>query len=312
MLKGVIPMLPTPFDGNKNVIFDDISSLIENQIQMGVHGISILGLGGESAFLSYEERIAITEYTVNEVAGRLPIIVGVGAETTEDTCNLAIHASLQGISAIMLAPRPIKTQTKADLVDYFTRVSKAAEGINIMLQDAPEYLGIDLNNELMKHLTDEIKNISYIKSEKPPVSNTIFNLKQTFSKEDIGIFGGQAAVGFFELLESGGTGTIPGCEATSVLVKIWDEYVVNKNKKKAMEIFHKVLPFFVFEMQSLEMFIKCTKTILHQKGIISSNETRFEIELSPVAQSILERHFVQLMEVEHQLKGAKNVNKETN
>ena len=307
MLKGVIPMLPTPFDENKNIIFDDISSLIENQIQMGAHGISILGLGGESGLLTYEERIEVTEHTVNKVAGRIPLIAGVGADTTEDTCNLSSHAASQGISAIMLAPRPIKTQTKADLIDYFTRVSKAAEGIDVMLQDAPEYLGIDLNNELMKQLTNEIKNISYIKSEKPPVSNTIFNLKQTFSNVDIGIFGGQAAVGFFELLESGGTGTIPGCEATSILVAIWDEYEVNKDKEKAMEIFHKVLPFFVFEMQSLEMFIKCTKTVLFKKGLISSNETRFDLELSPVAKSILERHFVQLMEVEQQFKGANNV-----
>ena len=307
MLKGVIPMLPTPFDVNKDIIFDDISSLIENQIEMGAHGISILGLGGESGLLTYDERIAVTEYTIKEVAGRLPIIVGVGAATTEDTCNLANHAASKGISAIMLAPRPIKTQTKSDLIAYFTKVSKAAESIDVMLQDAPEYLGIDLNNELMKHLTDEIKNITYIKSEKPPVSNTIFNLKQTFSKGNIGIFGGQAAVGFFELLESGGTGTIPGCEATSILVKIWDEYEVNKDKKKAMEIFHKVLPFFIFEIQSLEMFIKCTKTVLLQKGIISSNETRFEIELSPVAKSILERHFIQLMEVEEKLKGDQNV-----
>lgn len=249
MLKGVIPMLPTPFDENKNIIFDDISSLIENQIEMGAHGISILGLGGESSLLSYEERIAVAEYTVKEVGGRLPIIAGVGASTTEDTCNLAKHAASNGISAIMLAPRPIKTQTKAELVDYFTRVSKEAENIDIMLQDAPEYLGIDINNELMKYLTNEIKNITYIKSEKPPVSNTIFNLKQTFSKEDIGIFGGQAAVGFFELLESGGTGTIPGCEATSILVRIWDEYHLNKNKKRLWKSFIKSFLF---------LFLKCS------------------------------------------------------
>jgi len=308
MLKGVIPMLPTPFDENKNIIFDDISSLIENQIEMGAHGISILGLGGESSLLTYDERITVTEYTVKEVGGRLPIIAGVGALTTEDTCNLAKHAASNGISAIMLAPRPIKTQSKAELVDYFTRVSKEAENIDIMLQDAPEYLGIDLNNELMKHLTDEIKNISYIKSEKPPVSNTIFNLKQTFSKEDIGIFGGQAAVGFLELLESGGTGTIPGCEATSILVRIWDEYHLNVNKKKAMEIFYKVLPFFVFEMQSLEMFIKCTKTVLFQKGLITSNNTRFDLELSPVAHSILDRNIKQLISMEKEIKGDINVN----
>jgi len=85
MLKGVIPMLPTPFDGYKNIIFDDISSLIENQIEVGAHGISILGLGAESGLLTYDERIAVTEYTIKEVAGRLPIIAGVGAATTEHT-----------------------------------------------------------------------------------------------------------------------------------------------------------------------------------------------------------------------------------
>ena len=115
MLKGVIPMLPTPFDVNKDLIFGDLSSLIENQIEMGAHGISILGLGGESGLLTYNERTAITEYTIKEVAGRLPIIVGVGAETTEDSCNLANHAASNGVTAIMLAPRPIKTQTQDDL-----------------------------------------------------------------------------------------------------------------------------------------------------------------------------------------------------
>ena len=74
-----------------------------------------------------------------------------------------------------------------------------------------------------------------------------------------------------------------------------------KTKKKAMEIFHKVLPFFIFEMQSLEMFIKCTKSVLHRKGIMSSNETRFEINLSPVALSILDRHYIKLIEVEQSL-----------
>jgi len=308
MIKGVIPMLPTPFSADKSIVWNDLTKLIENQITMGAHGISALGLGGESSFLSYEERTSIAEHTIKIVRGRLPVIIGVSAASTEDTCNLANHAANNGASTIMLAPRPIKTQTQEDLVDYFTEVSKASNGVDIMLQDAPEYLGIDLNNELMKRLTNEIENIVYIKSEKPPVSNTIFSLKQSFSRGNIGIFGGQAAVGFFELLESGGTGTIPGCEATSILVKIWDEYVINKNKEKAMKIFNKVLPFFVFEMQSLEMFIKCTKTVLCQKRLISSNETRFDLELSPVAQSILERHFIDLIKMEEKLKEDKNVN----
>mgnify|MGYP000276401322 CR=1 FL=1 len=178
MLKGVIPMLPTPFDVNKDIIFGDLSSLIENQIEMGAHGISILGLGGESGLLTYNERTAVTEYTIKEVAGRLPIIVGVSAETTEDSCNLANHAASNGVTAIMLAPRPIKTQTQDDLFEYFTKVSKAASGIEVMLQDAPEYLGIDLNNELIKRLSDEIKNIA--KSFK----NKSFNIRDLKKMDD--------------------------------------------------------------------------------------------------------------------------------
>ena len=303
MLKGVFPMLPTPFDGNKDIIFDDISSLIENQIQMGAHGISILGLGGESGLLTYDERIAVTEFTIKKAAGRLPIISGVGAATTEDTCNLASHAASKGISAIMLAPRPIKDQTQEDLQIYFTEVSNAASGVDVMIQDAPEYLGVDLNTDFLGMLSDQIDNIAYIKSERPPVSNTIYSLKQIFDKRGIGIFGGQAAVGFFELLESGGAGTIPGCEATLILVRIWEEYMLKNDKNKAMEIFHKVLPFFVFEMQSLDMFIKCTKNILVQKNLITSDITRNDFKLSPTAQMILNRHISQLLETEKTYKG---------
>lgn len=302
MLKGVIPMLPTPFNSDKDIVWEDLTKLIENQISMGAHGISALGLGGEASFLTNDERRVVTEYIIKEVAGRLPVIVGVGAATTEDSCNLADHAASNGVTAIMLAPRPIRTQTQDDLFEYFTEVSKAASGIEVMLQDAPEYLGIDLNTELIKRLSDEIKNIAYIKSEKTPVSNTIYDLKQIFSQHNIGLFGGQAAVGFFELLESGGTGTIPGCEATSILVRIWDEYVIKKDNNKAMEIFEKVLPFFVFEMQSLEMFIKCTKTVLFRKGLLSSNETRNDFKLSPIAQSILDRHILRITEIEKHLK----------
>ena len=295
-------MLPTPFNSDKDIVWEDLTKLIENQISMGAHGISALGLGGEASFLTNDERRVVTEYIIKEVAGRLPVIVGVGAATTEDSCNLADHAASNGVTAIMLAPRPIRTQTQDDLFEYFTEVSKAASGIEVMLQDAPEYLGIDLNTELIKRLSDEIKNIAYIKSEKTPVSNTIYDLKQIFSQRNIGLFGGQAAVGFFELLESGGTGTIPGCEATSILVRIWDEYVIKKDNNKAMEIFEKVLPFFVFEMQSLEMFIKCTKTVLFRKGLISSNETRNDFKLSPIAQSILDRHILRITEIEKHLK----------
>ena len=302
MLKGVIPMLPTPFNSDKDIVWEDLTKLIENQISMGAHGISALGLGGEASFLTNDERRVVTEYIIKEVAGRLPVIVGVGAATTQDSCNLADHAASNGVTAIMLAPRPIRTQTQDDLFEYFTEVSKAASGIEVMLQDAPEYLGIDLNTELIKRLSDEIKNIAYIKSEKTPVSNTIYDLKQIFSQRNIGLFGGQAAVGFFELLESGGTGTIPGCEATSILVRIWDDYVIKKNNNKAKEIFEKVLPFFVFEMQSLEMFIKCTKTVLFRKGLISSNETRNDFKLSPIAQSILDRHILRITEIEKHLK----------
>jgi 4-hydroxy-tetrahydrodipicolinate synthase len=302
MQKGIFPMLPTPFNIDKDIVWEDLTKLIENQISMGAHGISALGLGGEASFLTNDERRAITEHIIKVVRGRLPIIVGVGAATTQDSCNLADHAASNGVTAIMLAPRPIKTQTQADLFEYFTEVSKAASGIEVMLQDAPEYLGIDINSELMKRLSDEIENIAYIKSEKTPVSNTIYDLKQIFAQRNIGLFGGQAAVGFFELLESGGTGTIPGCEATSILVRIWDEYVIKKDNNKALEIFEKVLPFFVFEMQSLEMFIKCTKTVLLRKGLLSSNETRNDFKLSPIAQSILDRHILRITEIEKHLK----------
>jgi len=68
-----------------------------------------------------------------------------------------------------------------------------------------------------------------------------------------------------------------------------------------MEVFNTVLPFFVFEMQSLNMFIKCTKMVLFRKGLISSDQTRFEQELSPTALSIFDGHYEKLIKVEREI-----------
>ena len=77
--------------------------------------------------------------------------------------------------------------------------------------------------------------------------------------------------------------------------------LLNKNQKKAVKIFEKVLPFFVFEMQSLNMFIKCTKMVLYRKGLISSDETRFDQDLSPTALSIFDRHYEKLIKIEREI-----------
>ena len=53
-------MLPTPFNIDKDIVWEDLTKLIENQISMGAHGISALGLGGEASFLTNDKRRAIT------------------------------------------------------------------------------------------------------------------------------------------------------------------------------------------------------------------------------------------------------------
>ena len=77
--EGIFVALATPMTADQEVHYDGLRSLIEHMIDQGVHGIIPLGSTGEYYALSPQERQAVASATIDAVAGRVPVVVGVSS-----------------------------------------------------------------------------------------------------------------------------------------------------------------------------------------------------------------------------------------
>src|ERR671913_1310019 len=96
MFSGLMPAMVTPFDERGDADLGATEALVERFIEAGVDGISPLGSTGEASHLTADERRRFAEEVTRIVAGRVPVVVGVGFSGTRETVELARHAQEAG------------------------------------------------------------------------------------------------------------------------------------------------------------------------------------------------------------------------
>src|ERR1700720_1795442 len=129
---GVIPILTTPFHDDESLDLESLGRLIKFNTEVGVDGITVLGLLGESNRLSDSERIRVIS-TAIAVAGSVPVIVGTSHTGTAATIELS-HAAVElGAAALMIAPPLQPVPSEKGVLEYFQRIA-AQISVPIVLQ----------------------------------------------------------------------------------------------------------------------------------------------------------------------------------
>lgn len=125
---GFLPALITPYTKNDEINVTVLRELVDFQLGKGVSGFYVCGSTGEGAFQTVDERILVTETVMAQVAGRVPIIVHVGAAVVNDAVRLAQHAQAIGAAGIssILPPVVYNLQGVAPL---FERIAAAAPNL---------------------------------------------------------------------------------------------------------------------------------------------------------------------------------------
>ena len=118
MFRGSFTALATPF---KNGAFDELafSSFIEWQIKEGTNGLVPCGTTGESPTLSHQEHQKVTEVCIEVVGGRVPVIAGAGANSTQEAIELAKHAKSAGADAVLVVTPYYNKPTQAGLFKHY-------------------------------------------------------------------------------------------------------------------------------------------------------------------------------------------------
>ena len=158
--QGIYVVLTTPFDQG-DVNCDGLRGNVEWLIKQGVHGIIPLGSTGEFASLNDDQRSRILHAVVEAADGRVPIVAGAGAETTEKTVRNIEQAAAAGASGALVIPPWYYSPNPEELVVHYTRIGKASS-IPVMVYNNPFTSKVDIEPATLARLVD-VPNINYVK-----------------------------------------------------------------------------------------------------------------------------------------------------
>ena len=160
MFKGSIVAIVTPFKNGK-VDEKALGDLIEWHIKEGTNAIVPCGTTGESATLDYKEHDRVIEFTIKKVKGRVPVIAGTGANSTDETIMITKHAKKAGADGALLVSPYYNKPTQEGLYRHYKGVADAVK-IPIVLYNVPGRTAVNMLPATVARLS-EIKNIVAIK-----------------------------------------------------------------------------------------------------------------------------------------------------
>ncbi|MBI3636347.1 MAG: dihydrodipicolinate synthase family protein, partial [Candidatus Rokubacteria bacterium] len=207
----------------------------------------------------------IVERVVKEVAGRVPVAVGVSASGTHPAVANARTAREHGADAVMVAP-PTGLKNLDAVAEYFHTVADAAR-LPLVIQDEPATTQVSMPAAFIARLARELPSAEAIKIEEPPTLPKITRLRAELPRR-LAIFGGLGGVYFFEELSRGADGAMTGFPYPEGLKAIRDHFVAGR-RDEARALFYRWLPLIRYESQPGAVpgtSIAIRKEILRRRG----------------------------------------------
>ncbi|WP_424990932.1 dihydrodipicolinate synthase family protein [Fluviibacterium sp. S390] len=141
-LAGISGILVTPYDAEGEIAPGKLAPILDRALAAGVHMPVVNGNTGEFYALTTDEACTMVQEVSAMVAGRAPVLAGVG-RGIRDACRLAEASAAAGASALMIHQPPDPFVSPRGTVDYVRAVSKASGGLPIMLYLRNDAIGTD-------------------------------------------------------------------------------------------------------------------------------------------------------------------------
>jgi len=247
-LSGIIGYPVTPFSqDNEQVDLNKLGDVIDVLLEAKVDAIAALGSAGEAAYLSEAEWKQVAEYTVQHVAGKVPVIIGIAELTTEQAMRKAQHAHQIGADVIMLSPFSYYKLSEAEIFQHYEAVASASL-LPIMIYNNPATCGVDMSPEFMLEMVKRIPNANMIKESTGDIQR--MHKIYTLSDGKVPFFNGCNHMAL-EALNAGATGW---CTAAPCLIgdkpKQLHDAVKQGENEKAKELFYQQYAFLEFIVSS--------------------------------------------------------------
>ncbi|QJC33151.1 4-hydroxy-tetrahydrodipicolinate synthase [Enterobacteriaceae endosymbiont of Donacia clavipes] len=232
MFTGSIVALITPMDIKGNICKISLKKLIKYHINSGTKAIVVVGTTGESATLTYNERIKVIMYALDYSENKIPIIAGTGFNATSKSIAMISILENSGIIGCLNITPYYNRPTQEGLYQHFKKIANNTK-LPQLLYNVPIRTGCDLLPETICKLS-KIKNIIGIKEATGDLSR-INKIKNLINKKFFLISGDDKTS--FEFMQLGGDGVISvTANIAAKTMKKFCDYIKEKKFDKAKKI----------------------------------------------------------------------------
>ena len=152
----------TPFKKDGSVDYEALERVIDYQLNNGADFLCILATTGETPCLTADEKVAIKQLVVKQVAGRIPIVMGCGGNNTAAVVEELKNTDWSGIDGILSVCPYYNKPSQEGLYQHFKAIAKASP-LPVILYNVPGRTGINLKAETTCRLAHDCENIVAIK-----------------------------------------------------------------------------------------------------------------------------------------------------
>ena len=261
-MKGLGTALITPFMEDGIIDFQSLSAMIEHQVNGGVDYLVIMGTTSEVPTITHEEQDQIIAYVVKQVAGRVPLVLGVGGNSTAAVVQRLEELSerlLTDFAAILSVTPYYNRPQQEGLYLHFSAVAEASP-VPVILYNVPKRTGVNLLPETTRRIYDaHPQKIMGIKEACGSIEQ--FTETVNLSNGDFAVISGDDDLAY-EMMKAGGDGLIS--VASNAWPKEMKQIVAEKDAMMQQRLSHLIHLLFVEGNPS------GIKTVLTEMGLIKN------------------------------------------
>ena len=161
-LEGLGVALVTPFKSDKSIDFGALGRLVDFQINSGTDFLVVLGTTGETPTLTPDEQHQVREFIKTRVAGRLPLVLGLGGNNTMGIVNDLKTLDLDGYAAILSVVPPYNKPSQEGIYMHYRTISDNSP-LPVILYNVPGRTGVNMTAATTLRLANDCPNIIGVK-----------------------------------------------------------------------------------------------------------------------------------------------------
>jgi 4-hydroxy-tetrahydrodipicolinate synthase len=260
MFKGSYTVMVTPFAQDGSMDEGALRRFVDWQIEQGTQGLIPLGSTGEFLSMTRDERRQVAAVVIEQAQGRVPVLIGTGAEWTQEAVSLSKEAQELGADGVMVIPPYYSSPTEDELFTHYRAIGEAIS-IPLMVYNNPFTANVDLSAELVARLS-QIDTVRYIKesSGDPQRGVRIMDL----CGDRMTVFAGYKP---WEAYRCGAAGyvSVMANIAPALSRALYDTTVLQADIAPGFALYQRVLP--LIDALAGDLYVSATKAALSMVGM---------------------------------------------